>query len=743
MKFYPYEPFDTNNAHNKLWDWLKEAFNDEPGVAFYRYPVFTGNFLREPDILLFHRRYGLWIFECKGCTINKIAAIHGHLWQMHNWHSEEESPLLQAEDQMFAVQNKLNGHRELRGRINYFFRAALPLVKSKEWKDKDFTNHTGTSVWLYEDLTPSALKMRVESAAQEYPQLLDDQTWELAIKVLGGTLPSITPRQIPTTTPPISPIRVIHEIELNLKVLDETQQKIAFEIPDGPQRLRGLAGTGKTVLFAKRIAKMHIKHPNWDIGFIFFTQSLYEQIRRLIVIYCRELGDREPDWQKIKVMHSWGGAKKEGFYSNLAERSRVRPLRLFEVQEQIPKIGPNKAFEYVCLSLVINKLRDNVNHPELVDKINKIRDLEPEDILNYSETIQNCYLEAEEKNIELFPQFYDALFIDEGQDLPSVCYKLFFSTLKDFKRLYWAYDEAQGIGSLTIPTSAAIFGRDTQNRPRVDVTRAYPGGIQKSHRMYRCYRTPRLLLMTAHALNMGLARQGGPLQGVTTREEWEALGYTITEGDFSLASVNQGRTVTITREQKASPHPVDQENFNQKESLGDLLIYKAFDSELNEITWVAQQVAEDLKLGFKPEDLIITAVGGDYDKKYMLRLKETLAELGVDSFVTGVDGNPDQFKIPGYVTISNIFRTKGNEAWKVYVCRFHYVNQPAQWKGETELVKRNEAFVALTRSKVWCVVTGLEDKIFDEMEKIISNIPNITFPAFNKTSLSRITEDII
>jgi len=67
-------------------------------------------------------------------------------------------------------------------------------------------------------------------------------------------------------------------------------------------------------------------------------------------------------------MHSWGGSKKEGFYSNLAKRSGVNPLKLFEVKEQIPQIGPNKAFEYVCLSLVINKLKDNDNHPELVKR---------------------------------------------------------------------------------------------------------------------------------------------------------------------------------------------------------------------------------------------------------------------------------------------------------------------------------------------------------------------------------------
>ena len=94
------------------------------------------------------------------------------------------------------------------------------------------------------------------------------------------------------------------------------------------------------------------------------------------------------------------------------------------------------------------------------------------------------------------------------------------------------------------------------------------------------------------------------------------------------------------------------------------------------------------------------------------------------------------------VTISNIYRAKGNEAWKVYVCRFEYATIPLSWKkGENELHKRNEAFVALTRPRTWCVVTGQASPIFDELTQAISCYPNFNFTAFNKQSLKRITED--
>ena len=138
---------------------------------------------------------------------------------------------------------------------------------------------------------------------------------------------------------------------------------------------------------------------------------------------------------------------------------------------------------------------------------------------------------------------------------------------------------------------------------------------------------------------------------------------------------------------------------------------------------------------------MITALCGDYEKNYLYELQNELDQHGVDSYIAGVDGNRSIFRKDDCVTISNIFRAKGNEAWKVYACRFHYATQPLGWKQENELHKRNEAFVALTRARVWCVATGIDSPIFDELQQAIEQYPDFTFPAFNKTSLKRLTED--
>ena len=218
MQFFPYEPFDNNRGQHKIWAWLKKAFKDEPGVAYYRYPVFTknGQLNKEPDVLILHRDLGLWVFESKGCRIDNIESIQGHHWQMNNWYRENEAPVNQAEDGMFAIKNILEKRRETRNLITSFnFLVALPFVSRKEWQSKGFDQLPCAQgvVLVYEDLVPGALREKLVKNSRNPQKHLTEREWELVTNILGGTLPSQPPRDIPTGTSLNNPIRIIHGIQ--------------------------------------------------------------------------------------------------------------------------------------------------------------------------------------------------------------------------------------------------------------------------------------------------------------------------------------------------------------------------------------------------------------------------------------------------------------------------------------------------------------------------------------------------
>jgi superfamily I DNA and RNA helicase len=62
---------------------------------------------------------------------------------------------------------------------------------------------------------------------------------------------------------------ILAQVRNYLAELDSNQEKIGKQIPPGPQRICGIAGSGKTVLLCQKAAIMHLKHPDWKIAVVF------------------------------------------------------------------------------------------------------------------------------------------------------------------------------------------------------------------------------------------------------------------------------------------------------------------------------------------------------------------------------------------------------------------------------------------------------------------------------------------
>lgn len=95
---------------------------------------------------------------------------------------------------------------------------------------------------------------------------------------------------------------------------------------DGPQRISGLAGSGKTVVLAMKAALTHLRHPKASIAFTFHTKSLYQHVRRLITRFYRQYNDQDPDWDRLHVLHAWGGRSMPGIYYNACLAAGVSPM---------------------------------------------------------------------------------------------------------------------------------------------------------------------------------------------------------------------------------------------------------------------------------------------------------------------------------------------------------------------------------------------------------------------------------
>lgn len=182
----------------------------------------------------------------------------------------------------------------------------------------------------------------------------------------------------------------IKKIEAEIANLDRTQTKAAIELARGPQRIRGLAGSGKTIVLAMKAAYVHALNPEWDIVVTFYTKALSQQYRGLIGKFYYDYSREEPDWEKIHIMHAWGSPNSgPGLYSEIAHSIGAMPYNLDNARH---KYGDDNSFSGIC------------------HELNKI-----------------FSVNGEEK--------YDMILIDEAQDLPASFFKLAYAATRPPKRI--------------------------------------------------------------------------------------------------------------------------------------------------------------------------------------------------------------------------------------------------------------------------------------------------------------------
>ena len=348
-------------------------------------------------------------------------------------------------------------------------------------------------------------------------------------------------------------------------------------------------------------------------------------------------------------------------------------------------------------------------------------------------------------------ELYDAILIDEGQDLvgddeykyegKQSFYYMAYKSLKPIendnqklRRLIWAYDELQSLSDKKIPSSKEIFGDKNLVRGK------YKGGANKSEIMKKCYRTPYQILTTAHAVGMGIFRKEGILSGYTRKDEWENVGYEVVKGDFRKI----GSEVVIHRPLENSPNPINDYDKSDKVRLN------LYNSEHDMIRDLAECIEHDIKLEeLNPSrDILILNLydgymGSKIDKEIGLYLNNRNIDIYIPSqpninqyFCHWSQLKRDLFWYDGAVTISQVGRAKGNEAAMVYIIGLEEIG-----KDESSIKQRNKLFTAMTRAKCWVNLMGVGHyTLYEEIEKAINS--NGTFK-FNYTKPKKETNDFM
>ena len=474
-------------SEQDLWNRFENYLSDIDGIFGYKMPS-VGNKDNDsiPSFFVRSKSFGIILIDVLDEKLVKMDDKEEY-WTLEKENTEIRSREFRISDFESDIENRLKkstalyDHRRKKFKVDQLIKRVLILSKNDDIEVEELKTKYTNSFFIETIISKNSIddntfleKIFVELKDKFSDDYINDVDSILETTEIFNKASRVGSFKIPTNQNDL--------INLSLQQtfkLDETQRKVALQLPNGPQRIRGLAGTGKTIILCLKAA-LALKDPSLKILFVFNTQSMYNQIKDCIQKYYNaETGDLV-DWNNLKIFHAWGGKQNEGLYSYLCKNYEYRARTFNEVRFTLDP------YEYIYKDFLSNRQ-------------------------------------------EVIKEEFDLVLIDEAQDFPPIFFETIYHITKKPKRIIWAYDEFQSLKEMKITSPSEIFGVKENGTPNIsdeDLKGEYAGKIQKDYILPNSYRNPRKVLMFAHGLGMGLYSMHDKLPMVA-KISWEARGYNV------------------------------------------------------------------------------------------------------------------------------------------------------------------------------------------------------------------------
>lgn len=385
-----------------LFRTLKQVLPDD--VIVYYEPEIHG---RRPDFVLIGPDFGMVVLEVKDYTRNTLYHLNKDEWTLltsGGGHATVKNPALQAKEYMFNIKNVLEkDHSLVHLEGKYRFRLKFPCGYGTVFTrllEKDMVqDHLYTILDPDRTFTRDAIDPDHEGFSEdqfiERIYGLSSMTFQLREPLKRGEIDAIRYHLFPEVRISAGfrePVPYKDQLLLSLrdlKAMDLHQENLAKQLGDKNRLIRGVAGSGKTLILASRAKLLAKEHPDWKILILCYNISLSRSIESLV----RRMMN-EPDSLFDFDFNSGGNQNESPGTGNITVRNFHAWLR--------------------------NDLK--ISEKQLPFYLNKL-----------------------EQGEAVLPS-YDAILIDEGQDFEPEWFRLVSSLLNpETKSLLLVEDRAQSI----------------------------------------------------------------------------------------------------------------------------------------------------------------------------------------------------------------------------------------------------------------------------------------------------------
>ncbi len=249
----------------------------EDYLVYYDIPV-QG---RHPDFIVVGPDLGLIVLEVKDWRLDSIAAVGGDGVVLRQTGGEltVKNPIQQAREYVLSTVDALKARPLLSDgknlRCGWGYGVIFPFLKKKEVETPSLFGPS-----LEEALGPGLVLTREDlEAGTLLPRLRS-----LLPGWVAGRAP-LTPDQIDEVRAVLYPeIRIgwgVSDEEI-LRVMDREQERLARTLGEGHRLLRGVAGSGKTLVLICRARHLRERYPEWHILVLCYNRVLADYLREAI-----------------------------------------------------------------------------------------------------------------------------------------------------------------------------------------------------------------------------------------------------------------------------------------------------------------------------------------------------------------------------------------------------------------------------------------------------------------------------
>ncbi|PJF44951.1 MAG: hypothetical protein CUN55_01395 [Phototrophicales bacterium] len=418
-------------AEVMLMNAVLQAYGQSEQGFVYAEPSLLDARKAPPDLVLAHPDVGVVVFECKAYDLTYIKGSEaGSLRIIRNGREILVNPLRQGRHNMFAIKNVFEKYAGSQPRPFFHAMVALPNISEEEWCYLGYDRCIDTRYILFQEqvANPDLLRQRVNALIDEtraktglktaYPL----ESEPILRRIFGDSAVINDARQTVLQLDPNSLGAEIVAMERAHKYLSAEQERLSRANTWGrPYLVRGVAGSGKSIVLANQVARYLHRHAKQQLSL--FDDDVPPPPKIAVVCFNRSLVPLLRD----RIQRAYAGLSYTDPLPNNLVVTDLNHL-LYNISQR------TELFKYLTVDgRQHNMARRAQRHLEQLE-----------------------LLRSEHPSIfEIFT--YDAIFVDEGQDAHPDEYALLRLLVRPNpetgeRTLVIFYDDAQNIYGNPPPT---------------------------------------------------------------------------------------------------------------------------------------------------------------------------------------------------------------------------------------------------------------------------------------------------